>query len=170
MQACANLIKPNSKVLDVGCGNGFMAWEFKENFNCDIVCTDILDYLQVKLPFIKMHDPGKLPFLENEFDIVMLVDVLHHTNNSTQELLLKESRRVGKSILIFETRPTYVAKILDHILNYIHQKKMSIPLNFKNKSYWQSILENMKFEYVKSFDINKPIYYPLDHFGFVCRK
>ncbi len=170
MQACDNLLKPNDKVLDVGCGNGIMAWQFKQNFNCDIVCTDILEYLQVELPFIRMNDPRKLPFLENEFDIVMLVDVLHHTDNSTQELLLNESKRVGKSILIFETKPTYVAKILDYALNYIHQKNMNIPLNFKNKFYWQTILESLKFEYIKCFDINKPIYYPLHHFGFICKK
>jgi SAM-dependent methyltransferase len=170
IQACEDLVRQDDRALDVGCGNGIMAVFFKDNFNCDIMCTDILNYIQVKLPFIKMNDPCKLPFRNDEFDKVMLIDVLHHMDDSTQELILGESKRVGRSILIFETQPTLVAKILDHVLNYIHEKNMNIPLNFKNENYWQTLLVNMKFKSVKNLDVNKPLYYPLKHFGFICEK
>jgi len=170
IKGCSNLIGQNDKVLDVGSGNGIMAWEFKKRFGCDIVCTDILNYIQVELPFIKMNDPCKLSFQDNEFDLVMLIDMLHHTNDSTQKMLITEGKRIGKSILIFETRPTLKAKILDHVLNYIHEKNMNIPLNFKNEFYWKKILDNVGFNSINYIEVKEPIYYPLSHFGYYCKK
>ncbi len=170
IKGCNNLIGPNDKVLDVGSGNGVMAWEFKKKIGCDIICTDILNYIQVKLPFIKMNDPCKLPFQDNEFDLVMLIDMLHHTDDSTQKMLITESKRIGKSILIFETRPTLKAMILDHILNFIHEKNMNIPLNFKNEFYWKKILDGVGFKNINYLEIKEPLYYPLSHFGYFCKK
>src|SRR5260221_12795679 len=102
-----NWIKTNDRVLDVGCGNGIVTEELKKYFHIDVTGCDMLNYLQVDLPFIQMHAENKLPFKQNSFDIIMFNDVLHHTAKDNQEKLLQEALRAGDKVLIFEVQPTF---------------------------------------------------------------
>lgn len=160
-------ISPFSTVLDVGCGNGIMSKEFKKNFMCNIIGTDILNYVENDIPFTQMPSPDALNFGNKSFDMVMMIDMLHHTDNHTQELLIKEARRVGKRVFIIETLPTIKAKIIDVAINYFHNKNMAMPLNFHSEKYWTINLSEY-FKSVKYFNIDTDFYYPLKHFGFTC--
>lgn len=75
-----------AKVLDVGAGTGNLALKFLEN-NCEVTASDVseksLELLKrlsgendnLKLALIK---DKRLPFKDNEFDIVGTYSVLHH--------------------------------------------------------------------------------------------
>ncbi len=163
-----NCIPPFTTVLDVGCGNGIMAEEFKRSFMCNITGTDILNYIENNIPFTQMPSEHTLPFITKSFDIVTIIDVLHHTDNYTQATLIKEAKRVGKKVLIIETAQTLKAKVIDIAINYIHNKNMAIPLNFHSDKYWFEKLQE-HFNDIKHFDISTSFYYPLRHFGFICK-
>lgn len=158
----------SDRVLDIGCGNAVVTEELRKYFHCSIVGTDILDYQRRSIPFKIMTDQSKLPFEDNEFDISMFNDALHHCND--QEGLLNEAFRVANRILIFEMEDTLMAKILDVLINQIHNPKMNTSFNIKTLEQWCSYFKrlNFDFEYRK---IKKPsIFYPFRNFAFKVKK
>lgn len=156
-------VSTSDTVLDIGCGNGVVTEELGRRFSCHIVGTDVLDYRKRKIPFKIMNGQNKLPFSDNEFNISMLNDVLHHCDN--QEKLLNEAFRVADKVLIFEVEPSIITKILDIIINQIHNFRMNIPLNFKTSQEWMDYFKNLNFdfEYRKT---ERPLFYPFINFSF----
>lgn len=163
------LLTPNSKVLDVGCGTGVVSLYLQKNLGIQVTGTDIDNYLIVEIPFQKITNPNKLPFQNNIFDAVMINDVMHHLPYPKQSLLLKECLRLAKTVLIFDEQPTLLGKIFDLILNRIHHRQMNIPLSFRSKNNWLTLFKQMgvSFKYVA---VMKPFWYPFDHVCFrICR-
>lgn len=164
IRAYKDWIYPSQVVLDVGCGNGVVADELRKHFLCKVAGTDIIDYRKREIPFKIMADPAKLPFRNNEFDICMFNDALHHC--SGQESLLKEAMRVAKSIVIFEVEPAPLAKIADFLINQLHQPRMNIPFNMKTPNGWRDVFEGLGF-YSEYRKVEKPSFlYPFSNFAF----
>lgn len=67
-----------SRVLDIGCGKGFLAHEILKRTNCDILGCDISDYA-VDNCWVdcQKFDVGKYQ-LCNEYDLILCVNVLHN--------------------------------------------------------------------------------------------
>jgi glycosyltransferase involved in cell wall biosynthesis len=88
-QQVAGLIKPNSKVLDIGCASGFMG---------DILTPKKVEYWGIdQLPETKIRHPMTKYFradLENlsnltlgrEFDYIIIADVIEHIRNASELL------------------------------------------------------------------------------------
>ncbi len=163
------IINKSDKVLDVGCGNGVMGSEFKKAFKCEVTGTDILYYMDkdATINYVGMTNPVVLPFPSKSFDLVIINEVLHHTDTDTQLALINEAKRVGHRLLIFEEDPSIMAKLIDIVINNIHNKAMPRPLNFQTKERWLQIL-SVYFYNVKCFDVQTSFYYPLNHIGFLC--
>lgn len=163
LDAYRKWIKGRSSVLDVGCGDGTMGKLIGDEFKCRIEGTDIMDFVKGTIPFKKMSSETKLPYRNKTFDFAMLNDMLHHTRK--QKEILGEALRVAHNVLIFETKPTAMAKILDHVLNWQHNMKMPIPLTHKTPEYWSRLFEEMglKFEYREP---RHSFLYPVSHFAF----
>lgn len=93
----------NSKVLDLGCGIGLTLAGLAQTFNscvgCDIgnkeieASKELLKKLKLKAPVIK-YDGKKLPFANNNFDIVTSIEVIEHVENPST--YLREIKRVLK--------------------------------------------------------------------------
>lgn len=95
-------LKNNSKILDVGCGKGFLLYEFKKNLpECEVKGLDISDYAiknskeEIKNDLIVGH-AKKLPFENNYFDLVISLNTLHNLYCNELNDALKEIERVGK--------------------------------------------------------------------------
>lgn len=82
----------SDKILDVGCGNGFLSQLYP---NFDIVGVDISDGMLANNPHKWIKAPAeKLPFPDNHFDYVVCRSLLHHLEDP--EVGLKEMFRVLK--------------------------------------------------------------------------
>jgi len=89
-----------SRVLDIGCGNGYLAKLIAENKKAKVTCVDIEDFNQTDIPTV-IFDGIHLPFKDNQFEVVILSYVLHHSE--FQEELLAEAARVCRGkIIIYE--------------------------------------------------------------------
>ncbi len=105
-----NLLGPNTEVLDVGCGAGFLSNELGSH-GFKVTGVDLSEEsLNVAKRFDKsksvsyqVADAYKLPFPDAQFDVVTAMDFLEHVENP--ELAIKEFSRVIKpgGIFIFHT-------------------------------------------------------------------
>jgi len=96
-------IKPGDRILDVGCGKGFLLYDFTQACpGVEVHGIDISPYAiehakeEVK-PFLQVANATKLPFADKTFDLVFSITTLH--NLYCYELFdaLKEMERVGKN-------------------------------------------------------------------------
>lgn len=90
------------RVLDLGCGSGLASHRIGAHFSGidSMFFADVADYrdeLVYGLPFIQIPRRGHLPFLDGEFDSVLLLTVLHHAEAPLE--LLSEARRVCRGNL-----------------------------------------------------------------------
>jgi SAM-dependent methyltransferase len=90
------------KILDIGCGKGFLVYEFKKIFpNSEIIGLDISQYAiensktEIKSNLI-LGNANNLPFEENYFDLVISLNTLHNLYCFDLFQSLKEIERVGK--------------------------------------------------------------------------
>ncbi len=91
-----------SKILDVGCGKGFLIYEFKKLLpKCEVYGQDISLYAiknakeEIK-KFIKQGNASKLHFEDNFFDLVISLNTLHNLYCFDLISALKELERVSK--------------------------------------------------------------------------
>lgn len=96
----ADLIPKNSYVLDIGCGDGLIAWLLMQKRpDLSIKGIDVLVRPVTRIP-IEAFDGQCIPHEDNSFDAVMLIDVLHHAENPLG--LLDEALRVSRHAVIIK--------------------------------------------------------------------
>jgi 2-polyprenyl-3-methyl-5-hydroxy-6-metoxy-1,4-benzoquinol methylase len=106
-----------SKVLDIGCGNGYLAELIAKNKKAQVICVDVDDFNQTNIPTI-LFDGVNLPFADRRFDVVILSFVLHHSE--FQQELLSEAARVCRGKIIIYEDETMVGA--EAIMGTAHQK------------------------------------------------
>ena len=164
-----NWLKEGSKVCDIGCGTGVVGKYLSDKLKLQLVGVDIDNYLAEKIQFKKMDSPTRLPFTSKEFKYAMFNDVLHHTKYPDQVSLLKESLRVADEVLIFELKPTLVGKLLDFILNKIHNFQMGVPFTYRTRSDWLKLFKDLNLKY-QIEKVETPYWYPFSHIAFKVSK
>ena len=101
----SQLIPENASVLDVGCGDGQVSRLIMgRRPDVTLVGIDRLVRRQSCIP-VKWFDGQAIPYEDDSFHAVMLVDVLHHTDDPM--ILLREAVRVSRTTILCK----------DHTLN-----------------------------------------------------
>ena len=95
-------IKPGDKILDVGCGKGYLLHEFTQAVpGVEISGMDISEYAienakeEVK-PFLKAGHAKKLDYADDSFDFVVSLGTLHNLFVYDLKSAIQEIQRVGK--------------------------------------------------------------------------
>jgi protein-L-isoaspartate(D-aspartate) O-methyltransferase len=94
--------KSGDKILDVGCGKGYLLYEFTQAIpDVEIAGIDISEYAiqnakeEVK-PFLQVGNATALPYPDQTFDFVVSILALHNLHNYDLYNALQEIERVGK--------------------------------------------------------------------------
>ena len=112
-------LKPGSKILDVGCGKGFLLYDFKKiDSSFEVHGLDISQYAinnskkEIKKNLV--HGcASKLPYEDNYFDLVISINTLHNLYNYELMSALQEIERVGinKKYICVESYRNEIEKV-----------------------------------------------------------
>ncbi len=112
------------KVLDAGCGNGYLAGKISKKYHVtasDIIIDPDLERLYPHITFIRANIE-RLPFIDQEFDTVVCTHTLEHMRDIWSTI--DELRRVTKKRLIIvvpKQRPyRYTFDLHLHFFPYEH--------------------------------------------------
>lgn len=153
------------KVLDVGCGNGYMSKIIREKTGCKITGTDIESYLKVNIPFVLMKKETEIPLKNHTYDVAILNGVLHHITYEIQTKIIKECMRIARATLIFDDYPSFRSMMICYWLNKVHNPNMRITHSYRDTSDWERLFKQNNFKYLR-LNVNKRIWYPLPHLAY----
>lgn len=136
----AELLPPNASVLDVGCGDGDLTSRVAARRpDCTFRGLDVLAQPSTKVQ-VDLFDGLHLPVPDAGVDVVMFVDVLHHTDDPN--VLLREARRVARQCVIIKDHrrdgllagPTL--RVMDWVGNAHHGVRL--PYNYWSERQWRT--------------------------------
>jgi SAM-dependent methyltransferase len=134
----ANIIPPNFSILDVGCGDGFLARQISlARPDLLLEGIDVFIRQHTYIPVIE-YDGVTIPYDDRSFDGVMLVDVLHHTIDPM--ILLHEALRVSRKSIIIKDHTSNglfantTLRVMDRIGNARHH--VALTYNYWPKVKW----------------------------------
>ena len=136
----SELMPTNANVLDVGCGDGRIAFLIKSRRpDVEVQGIDVHVREETLIP-VSRFDGENVPFADKSFDVVMFVDVLHHTQDPM--ILLLEAARVSRKVVLLKDHnddgilSNFTLRIMDWIGNKPHG--VGLPYNYWNRSAWDS--------------------------------
>ncbi|MCA9907930.1 MAG: class I SAM-dependent methyltransferase, partial [Anaerolineae bacterium] len=147
IQALARAIGPkleSGHVLDVGCGNGQLAaLIMTQRDDVDIVGIDVHLRPESYVP-VAHYDGEHIPYDAGMFSSVMIVDVLHHTDDPVN--VLRECLRVSRGGIVvkdhFFSNPLdrLLLRGMDWVGNAPHGVRL--PYRYFTRTSWAQALES----------------------------
>jgi len=121
------------KVLEVGCGIGVLSSYLVEKYEWEVTGIDLdpeqidrakSDHEENKYLKFLEADATKLPFEDNEFDLVLSVDALHHIpkRNKAFDEINRVLKLNGFYVLVDIALPRFFGKFsipVDEVINYM---------------------------------------------------
>ena len=95
-------LKAGDRILDIGCGKGFLLYDFTkvvpgiEVHGIDISSYAIENSKEEVRGRLRVGDATSLPWPDKTFDFVYSINTLHNLHNYDLEKALREMERVGK--------------------------------------------------------------------------
>jgi SAM-dependent methyltransferase len=153
-QRIAQLLPLNAKVLDVGCGDGALSSEIlNQRPDISLAGIDVFVRPETLIP-VKKFDGSRIPYPDGSFDVVIFVDVLHHTMDPT--ILLREASRVAQKAVVIKdhTRNGLLAgprlRLMDWVGNAPHG--VVLPYNYWSRERWHTEFRNLGLDVTSWFE------------------
>ncbi len=144
----AEHIRTGTAVLDVGCGEGYVAAELAAR-GASVELVDIVDARRMRGQPFRLFDGLDLPFPDRTFDVVMLNFVLHHVPDDRKMHLLREAARVSRDkVFILEDTPN---NAFDRLMNRRHGESYRVkigsraPFGFLTRREWEWLFRGLGF-------------------------
>ena len=143
-----SLMPEKAKVLDVGCGNGVISRLLMESRpQLDIQGIDVLKRPSCAIPMI-CYDGMTYPFADNSMDVVMFMDVLHHTDDPYS--LLQEAVRVAKHAVVVKDHlcNSRIAESILSFMDWIGNRShgVALPYNYWSSRQWEDAWKKLGYE------------------------
>jgi len=134
-----------TSVLDVGCGDGEIAWQISQSRpDLQLRGVDVLVRPETRIP-VDPYDGTTLPCEDNAYDIVTLVDVLHHCDDPIATL--REASRVARQAVVIKDHLRHgiaagpTLRFMDWVGN--HRYGVALPYNYLSPSQWDAGFEQL---------------------------
>lgn len=141
----AELLPMHASVLDVGCGDGRLARRIRERrSDISIRGIDVLVRPEAHIP-VSAFDGTRIPEADEAVDVVMFVDVLHHTADPM--VLLREAARVAALGIVIKDHlcegafAAPVLRFMDRVGNRRHG--VALPHNYWPRKQWERALAQL---------------------------
>lgn len=144
------LLPEKATLLDVGCGDGLLTQMIvNRRQDTDAQGIDVLLRQNAHIKIIQFNGEV-IPHPPKSFDVVMFVDVLHHTENPLT--LLREAIRVARKRIFIKDHTLKgffaypILCFMDHIGNVRH--RVHLPYNYWTESKWRDTFQNLGLKVV----------------------
>lgn len=144
-----------SEVLDVGCGNGFIAHHLGAMLGVSALGIDLGNSATAPIDY-RQYEGSAFPVPAKSFDAVLLCYVLHHAQDIS--IVLEEVRRVLRHrgrVIIYEDIPLTV---WDRGVCWIHNRQWrgrTGPCTFRREAEWRALFNSMGFEVVSERPLSR---------------
>ena len=141
----SELIPANVSVLDVGSGDGLLASRvLARRTDLQWMAIDTLPRPKTHVP-VQPFSGDQLPCADNQFDFVLFVDVLHHTDDPM--VWLREAARVARAGIVIKDhlRAGLCAGARLRFMDWVGNAAWGVrlPYNYWDAAQWQSAREQL---------------------------
>ena len=142
----ARVLPDKSRVLDVGCGSGFITHHMSAMLNAKAIGIDLAARAEAAIDY-RQFDGKEFPVADRSVDAVLLCYVLHHAQDLS--ILMNELHRVlsfGGQAVIYEDIPS---AWWDRLVCWTHNlkwRKRTGPCTFRNESEWRALFNSAGFD------------------------
>lgn len=150
-------IPDRASLLDIGCGDGQLARCIASR-RSDIAVqgVDVALRRVSNIP-TQIYDGRKIPYPDRSFDIVMLIDVLHHATDSVH--LLREASRVSRTGVLIKDHVAesewdqWTLRGMDYIANARHG--LHLPSRYWSWSEWNAAFDELGLRRMETIELVK---------------
>ena len=139
----SSFLPQNGVILDVGCGDGQVAVQIMGHRpGLKFSGVDVMVRPKTHIEVVE-YDGDRLPFADDSFDFVTIVDVLHHTDDPAK--VLREAQRVARFGIVLKDHLRQglmagpVLRAMDWVGNRGHD--VLLPYNYLSRSEWNAAFE-----------------------------
>jgi ubiquinone/menaquinone biosynthesis C-methylase UbiE len=168
----ARAIPYGSRVLDVGCGNGYIAHHLSALIGTTVTGIDITSATEAQIPYWQ-YDGITFPVSDQEYDAALFCYVLHHAQSLKP--ILAEARRTlcaGGLLVVYEDIPE---RWWDRIVCEIHNRKWrkrTGPCTFRGEREWRDTFASEGFELCSTRRLSRwrKVVHPVNRRFFLLRR
>jgi len=183
-----NLIKPNSRILDVGCASGYLANKLVNEKHCEVVGIELNDKLANKakkyctrvyisdVEYVELDEPEKY------FDYIIFADILEHTKDPKSVILnlIKYLADYGVVLISLPNIANFRVRLNLMMGRFEYQNSGILDathLKFYTQSTAKKLIKSCGLDITDIIPVGKIIYYTkifknlfAHQFLFICRK
>ncbi len=148
----AEQMPPQADILDVGCGDGQVAKILLDRRpDLKITGVDVLVREKTAIP-VSRFDGKSLPLADAAKDVVLFVDVLHHTDDPS--VLLREAVRVSRRWIVIKdhVRQGLAARLTLRFMDRVGNARygVALPYNYWSGPQWRQAFAELQLQPVRS--------------------